>query len=171
MYDSHKRKAGEVAGTNNGGKAEAEWVVRDIRDDDEKDELTYTFTASALRCREVKSSSIAVKNPQIVEMKWEHDAVLWGKDAVLKIKSFEVAEIDQNLVIEFYERQSKVLLKKEEYTIDKDDIDITISANFELDKASQFSSVDEYYVCAIAYIASSQKKFVTRNDLCILTDF
>ena len=102
----------ETSGLNNGGSAVAEWNTRDIRESADKSDLGYFFTAVTMRAKQIKSDDLEVKNPQIIEIKWEPDYIYQYSEACLHISSFETAPTD-DILIEKQEPEYKVVAKVE----------------------------------------------------------
>jgi uncharacterized Zn-binding protein involved in type VI secretion len=123
----------EAGSQNEGGKAEAEWKPVETREAGDTSELKYFFTAVARRAKLMQSDAMAVKNPQMLEMKWEPQSIYYGDDVTLSIKSMEVAEFGPEItvVMELSQKDGSVLIVQEEnIKIDKDDIEKTIPLNF-----------------------------------------
>jgi uncharacterized Zn-binding protein involved in type VI secretion len=137
----------ELVSSNRSGKAEAEWKPVETREAGDTKELKYFFTAITKRAKEAKSGSITVKNPQIVEMKWEPDFVYQGDEAKLKIKTFETAEFAPTVKIQVWELKEKYPeehIGDHEVTIDSDEVELTVKTDYIREKLSAYKHESTY---------------------------
>jgi phage baseplate assembly protein gpV len=118
----------EVSSENKGGKAEAGWKPVETREHGDKTELKYFFTVEAKRVAIVQSGSVFVKNPQIIEMRWEKPIIYYGDTTKLFIKSFEVAEFAPEVIVKLrYEIQEEnKYLFEEQLTINQDEQELSV---------------------------------------------
>jgi len=143
---------------NNKGEAEADWEPVDIREHGDKTELKYFFTAEMQRAPIIKTSLVSIKNPQVLEMKWEPEFIYHGDKAKLHITTFETASFTPTVKIQFWQRgkilsdkpilehevknltlkmiywesgkpQPYRMIYEEEVVIDKDEIEITFDSS------------------------------------------
>jgi hypothetical protein len=141
------RAAAELASGNRGGKAEAEWKPVETREAGDTAELKYFFIAITQRAKEVKSSSITVKNPQIVKMKWEPDAIYQGQEAKLYFTTFEMSEFAPKIKIQLWEHLKKnpeKMISEQEVTVDKDEMEISFETLYDIDELSAYREEYKY---------------------------
>ncbi len=147
IFDKDGNEIIELGGENQDGKAEVQWQTKDIRKVDDRSELTYTFTAIAQRIKEVKSSSITLKNPQIIEMKWEPEVLYHSNKVKLFITSFEASDFSPVVKVQIWEDDEikpQSYLYEQELNIDKDDIEIDIETNFMIEALERYNDEREY---------------------------
>ena len=89
----------ELGANNIGGEAKVEWKAIDVRDAEDKSELEYIVIVSTPRAAEKEGDLIPLKNPQVVEMKWERPILYYSDAAKLHIKTFEVAKLAPEVTI------------------------------------------------------------------------
>jgi hypothetical protein len=162
----------EMSATHESGKAAAEWEPVDIREAEDTSELKYFFIAASQRAKPVKSGLITVKNPRVVEMRWEKKAALWGKEVSLHIKSREIAETSPKAVIEIYNAKDndRICLLKKESVIDGDEKDINFTLDFDINNL-RWSKIFEYSVCAEIKIDTLHINYSFRDELLVQADF
>jgi hypothetical protein len=126
----------ELGAVNNGGKAEAEWKPVETREKGDTKELKYFFTAAAQRAGKTESRAIAIKNPQILEMRWEPEFIYHEHETTLRLKTFEFAVFNPHISVQLFERndtaKQKPLLEKE-LDISQDDTDISFTMDFSVE--------------------------------------
>jgi hypothetical protein len=123
----------EMSAVNKGGKAVAEWMAIDIREAEDTSELKYFFIAASQRAKPVKSGLITVKNPQIIEMKWEPETVYYGDEVKLIIKTFETAAFSPQVSIQIWEQKEmkpESFIIEQAATIDKDEIEVSVKIEY-----------------------------------------
>jgi hypothetical protein len=120
----------ETQGTNREGKAEAGWVPAETREQGDKTELKYFFTVTTPRAEIIKSGPVSVKNPQVLEMKWEPEAIYYGDEVKLLVKTFEVADFSPEIMLKIVERQKKICVHEENVNAAKDEIEIHLEIEF-----------------------------------------
>ena len=132
-YDKPVEK---LHGINEGGKAEVVWKAKDIRETGDKKELDYFFTADTPRAAQVQSDNFEVKNPQIIEMKWEPEIFYHDddeeKELFLHITTFEVACFSPKAKIQLWAKgieEPEICIYEQEVTMDKDTLDIKFDAS------------------------------------------
>jgi hypothetical protein len=127
----------ELASRNRGGKAEAEWNPVETREAGDTTELKYFFIAITQRAKEVKSGSIAIKNPQILEMKWEPLFIYHEQKATLNITTFEVSSFSPDVTVRLRTRgendKEKYVLEQTAY-IDQDEKEMEFEINYSLEE-------------------------------------
>ncbi len=151
IFDKERNKVGELGGENQGGKAETLWRAKDTRKDDDKSELTYTFTASAKRAKEVKSGSAAVKNPQIVEMKWKPETVFQGETVTLILITFEVSCFSPDVNIQLWENEKyhpAAFVLEQDATINQDTMELSFELPEAIEDVSVYDGKPEYALYA-----------------------
>jgi uncharacterized Zn-binding protein involved in type VI secretion len=89
----------EIASTKKDGKAEAEWRPEETREAGDTKELRVYFTVSAGRTKQILGAALPVRNPRIVEMKWDPEAIYYGDKTKLLIKTFEVSEFSPSATV------------------------------------------------------------------------
>jgi hypothetical protein len=127
------RPVHEAGSQNEGGKAEAEWKPVETREAGDTSELKYFFTAAARRAKEARSGSITVKNPQILEMKWDPDFVYHGEKAKLTIHTFETADLAPNVTVRLYiiwEENKENFLLERGICLDRDEKTVEFELDF-----------------------------------------
>jgi hypothetical protein len=127
----------ELASGNRGGKAEAEWKAQETRKPGDTAELTYFFTANTSRAEAVRGGAIAVKNPQILEMKWEPPFIYHEQKAALNITTFEVSSFSPNVTVRLRARgendREKYVLEQTA-CIDQDEKEVGFEINYALEE-------------------------------------
>ena len=139
----------EVGTQNLGGKATTEWKAVDTREAEDRTELKYFFTATTPRAAEKESDLIPLKNPQVVEMKWEPEVIYQEEKAKLHITTFEVAEYKPKVKIQFWKHgkaQPESLISEQELTIDKDEIEVEFTSECEDTENETGFAEDDYTV-------------------------
>jgi hypothetical protein len=144
----------ELMSENKNGKAEAGWKPIDTREEGDTTELRYFFTATSFRTPLVHSKTFRVSNPQVLEMKWEPQAVYYGDKVKLIIKTTELAEYALDITIKLIERQNNVYIHEEKIKGDKDEIEIPMEieiAGEEIDKLHGKREVELFaeFICDI----------------------
>jgi hypothetical protein len=137
----------ETSSGNRGGKAEAEWTPVETREKGDASELTYFFTATARRAKEARSGSISVKNPQILEMKWEPSFIYHEQKATLKITSFEVSSFSPEVTVRLRARGEKDAEKyvlEQTVCLDQDEKETEFEINYALEEIPDLHGKVDY---------------------------
>jgi hypothetical protein len=127
----------ETGSQNKGGKAEAEWTPVETREAGDTSELAYFFTATARRAEKTGSGSITVKNPQILEMKWDPSFIYHEQKATLKITTFEVSSFSPEVTVRLRSRGGKDTEKyilEQTVCLDQDEKEIEFEISYALDE-------------------------------------
>jgi hypothetical protein len=167
------RAAAELASSNRGGKAEAEWKPVETREAGDTAELKYFFIAITQRAKEVKSSPITVKNPRIAEMKWEPDLIYQRDEVKLRIKTFETAEFNPKVKIALWEQEEEkpeICIKEYEVVIDKDEVELDIQTVFAEEELHAYRHQHKYAVHAALTCETLNIKNTNKNMLQIETE-
>ena len=177
VYNSKTgEKVAEPAAKVNGSKADAEWTAKDMRKAGDTDGLKYYFEATAPRAKKIKSSNIEVKNPQVVSMEWDKKACFWGNEIELTIKTFEMNDLSPDCTVNIWEEEKEhpdKLLLTSDAKLDKDEVKVKFTLDFDLKNVSQFDTDDDYRFYAVVNIPSLGKYFrqEEENYLFVSNDF
>jgi hypothetical protein len=139
----------ELASVNKEGKAGAEWNPTDTREKGDTAELKYFFTADAKRSGRIKSPPIAIKNPQIIEMKWEPGAIYQGQEAKLYFTTFETVEFSPKVKVQLWEHLKKnpeKMITEQEVTVDKDEMELSFETLYDIDDLDKYQEEHEYEI-------------------------
>jgi uncharacterized Zn-binding protein involved in type VI secretion len=132
------------------GKAGAEWVPIDTRKPGDKTELKYFFTVSSQRAVMKQSGSVSVKNPQVLEMKWEPEFIYQGEKTKLHITTFEIAPFNPKVKVQFWEHsktQPESFISEQEITVDQDGTDMTFdTSSYTTDDLTEYKGKSEYEI-------------------------
>jgi hypothetical protein len=123
----------EMASANEGGTAEAQWMPKEIREASDTKELRYIFTVTSKRIKEIQSAALPVRNPRLLEMKWDPEAIYYGDKTRLLIKTFEVSEFSPSATVRILYTNSQkegVCVYEENVSFDRDEIEIDFTPQF-----------------------------------------
>ena len=137
VQGEHKRIVKSIGAEVKGGKAEAEWYPVDERLPNNTNELNYSFYATGTRFKKAESGKIQIKNPKVIGMEWEKEAIYYGDKAKLKIKSFELSDESPSCKLQLWEKDytsEDDFILEQDITIDSDEVETEIEFNFDLDK-------------------------------------
>ncbi len=151
VYNSRTgEKVAEPAAKVDGSRADAEWTAKDTREAGDTDGLKYYFEAIAPRAKKMKSSDIEVKNPQVVSMEWEKSAVYYGDEVKLTIKTFEVSDFSPSCKLQLKNNAASEdkPVQEQDITIDKDELEIKIKSDFDMDSISKSAEGADFNVYA-----------------------
>jgi hypothetical protein len=171
VYNSATReKVAEPDVTMNGTTAEAEWTAAENREPGDKRELRYFFKATAPRAQTVKSSDIPVKNPQVVSMEWKDTIVYYGEEMKLTVKTFEAAELSPSCKLQLWEKDVTTeddFILEQDITLDKDEVEVTIKTDFDIEKLLESDEGSELEVYAKIVCDTMQIKQGTTEMLIV----
>jgi hypothetical protein len=92
-----------------------------------------------------------VKNPQILSMEWEPEAIYQGQEVALILKTFEVAEFAPKATTQAWEhlkKNSEKMLDEQEVTLDTNNMEIHIKTPYDVKHLERYNEEKEYEIQA-----------------------